>query len=115
MSFMIEDTQSDYTIQLLANRFELLCDWKLENYQSPKIEYLLGNNKIALIYNVKGDELLDFLFGKTNEQDIKTNQHLINVATILKGLFLENDEYQKIMKNFIKCTEELGDDVGCEG
>lgn len=97
VNYMEQEYQpnKEYVIQLLTRRFKLLLKWKKSNYQSLKIERMLGRNKVLLIsYASKDENLLNLIFGSTNQQNVKYKQHIKNVETALKGKYSGN--------NFIK-------------
>lgn len=78
-----------YVTKLLKKRTQLVKQWQQENYQNHQIESELSDNKIALLYNAKEDDL-DLLFGKTNQEDIRTKAHQDNISLLLSTKYIED-------------------------
>lgn len=96
-----KEAKEKYTLELLAKRFDILCNCKGEC--TPEELRLLSQNKIALVHNATEDDL-NRIFGSTNEEDVGNGnfkQHIVNVASVLKEKFPNDKEYQQTIQEFI--------------
>jgi hypothetical protein len=98
------DGNQNYVIKLLIKRIKLLYKWEKKNYNCAKIEHKISDNKIALLYNIETEHLLDMLFGKTNEADIKCVQHREDVIKVLRIVNEKHGFYTNLQIMYVKCV-----------
>ena len=99
--------KNEYTCQLLGERMDTWFNWKTSTTTSKSIELKrsLDRNKIALIHNAPED-ILDSIFGNTNEQDVTKFEHVLNVVMMIRK-YMTNDNDRVIMDDLIATIKPL--------